>query len=168
MRKVLLERRISSMRTSQAGHLVNISAFCDLRFVIGKCLYTVPALCNHTKLGTKFLCVSSSPPVAQSERAARHAGMVHVPRLVVWHSFHISSLTRSCVFRYIPLFFPYRCSNTVLRWSLDPRDTLESKVRLQGGSLGYPPLLSTFLPLSRAGILPSRGQKFLMVPAGSN
>lgn len=57
----------------------------------------------------KVLCVSSSPPVARSERTARHAGRFTVPRLVVWHSFHISSLTRSCIFTYIP--FSYHSFN---------------------------------------------------------
>lgn len=35
-RKILVKRQISSMRTGRAGHLVKISAFCDLRFIIVK------------------------------------------------------------------------------------------------------------------------------------
>lgn len=112
MRKVLVKRRISSMRTGRAGHLGENFSILWFIFIIRKCLYRVPASCDrvHTctalrstsgkmyKITQTLMCLFKS--TCHSELAARHAGRVVVPHLVVWHSFHISSLTPSCIFTY--------------------------------------------------------------------
>lgn len=69
---------------------------------------------------------------------------VVVPHKVVWHSFHLSSLTPSFLYLHtFPLSFLYYqadiCSNTVLQQGTDPRRCAPTR-RVSA----YPPSLSVF------------------------